>query len=407
MIAPELQKALEAPLPKDAVRNRAQGGKTLSYVEGWYVIAELNRVFGHDGWDFVVRSLECAGRSERSGKGDEANLVEVWRAHCLLTVRDRDGHMLATREDIGVGLCDGPARSYAINLEKALKEAPTDGLKRCARTLGHRFGLALYDKTQEHVGGSAEALRLLDELETVAWRELDAWAKRNAEALKSLDETDRAAVRMAFKGRRDNPPTALQQLGDDLESIDTREGLRMVWQEHARAIQAMCEPPDDSPLRAAREACWARAQACGLASTRGELAAILSGQEPPPRGGKRAPAPANDAPSDVDPERAAIQGEAAADGVPAGRAWIQRAAGFRVVERALASWAAHRGEFGPEYDRVEAWLDAWLDARGVGEGERALRKTEAIRRHAGVIQRAAEKRRAAARAAIYPTARVA
>jgi recombination DNA repair RAD52 pathway protein len=39
--------------------------------------------------------------------------------------------------------------------ELAVKEAVTDGIKRCAKNLGMSMGLALYDKTQENVEDAA------------------------------------------------------------------------------------------------------------------------------------------------------------------------------------------------------------------------------------------------------------
>ncbi len=37
---------LDAPLSKAAVKDRKQGGATVSYIEGWHAIAEANRIFG-------------------------------------------------------------------------------------------------------------------------------------------------------------------------------------------------------------------------------------------------------------------------------------------------------------------------------------------------------------------------
>ena len=44
-------KALSAKLSRNHVRIRESNGLELSYVEGWHVIAEANRIFGFDGWD--------------------------------------------------------------------------------------------------------------------------------------------------------------------------------------------------------------------------------------------------------------------------------------------------------------------------------------------------------------------
>jgi len=42
-------KRLAGKLDGKHVRTRELRGRTLSYVEGWHVIAEANRIFGFDG----------------------------------------------------------------------------------------------------------------------------------------------------------------------------------------------------------------------------------------------------------------------------------------------------------------------------------------------------------------------
>ena len=48
--SPEQITALAAPLDRAKVRQREQGRSSVSYLEGWQVIAEANRIFGFDGW---------------------------------------------------------------------------------------------------------------------------------------------------------------------------------------------------------------------------------------------------------------------------------------------------------------------------------------------------------------------
>ena len=64
----ELQiEALEAKLRARVVRTRTERGKTLSYVEGWRVISEANRIFGFDGWSRETVASDCVwqGPSDR------------------------------------------------------------------------------------------------------------------------------------------------------------------------------------------------------------------------------------------------------------------------------------------------------------------------------------------------------
>ncbi|MCX7349062.1 MAG: Rad52/Rad22 family DNA repair protein [Alphaproteobacteria bacterium] len=44
--------------------DRTGGDITLSYLEGWHVIAEANRIFGFDGWDRETISSECVWKTQ-------------------------------------------------------------------------------------------------------------------------------------------------------------------------------------------------------------------------------------------------------------------------------------------------------------------------------------------------------
>jgi recombination DNA repair RAD52 pathway protein len=57
---------LSGKLLERHVRSRGEGGVVLSYIEGWHVIAEANRVFGFDGWDREMIAAECVWQEGRS-----------------------------------------------------------------------------------------------------------------------------------------------------------------------------------------------------------------------------------------------------------------------------------------------------------------------------------------------------
>jgi recombination DNA repair RAD52 pathway protein len=57
--------------------------------------------------------------------------------------------------DYGAG--HGIDSDLGAAIESAIKEAATDSLKRCCKTLGDRLGLALYDKQQRNVADAAPA----------------------------------------------------------------------------------------------------------------------------------------------------------------------------------------------------------------------------------------------------------
>lgn len=158
----EQNTALAAPLdPKHVRKPSGSFGPKGDYLEGWHVINELNRVFGFDGWSYTV-DLNRDALSE--GKDSKGNVQ--WQAAytciCTLTVGD------VKRQDVGFG--SGFAKQVGDAIEGATKEATTDALKRCARTFGNVFGLALYDKSRANVQAppaelSDDTVRMLDAIE--------------------------------------------------------------------------------------------------------------------------------------------------------------------------------------------------------------------------------------------------
>jgi len=139
---------LAAPLDRAKVRHREQGRLRVSYLEGWQVIAEANRIFGFDGWDRLTLNASCVaeherpvGRDRKSGWGvtytARVRIVVIAGERCLIREGSGAGH--------GIDLDQGLAH------ESALKEAETDATKRALMSFGNAFGLALYDKQQRQV----------------------------------------------------------------------------------------------------------------------------------------------------------------------------------------------------------------------------------------------------------------
>lgn len=135
---------LNAPLPSSVVRERAEQGITLSYVDGHYVMSKLNEVFGNDGWAYDICELKVV----------EEGVDEKQRAYCTyeavvrLTLRFSDDTEL---EKVDVGYGHGVNKRLGKAKESAGKEAVTDALKRAARSLGPSMGLALYDAQKRDV----------------------------------------------------------------------------------------------------------------------------------------------------------------------------------------------------------------------------------------------------------------
>jgi len=143
MITPEQKTMLEAPLdPKHVKKPSGQFGPKGDYLEGWHVINELNRVFGFDGWSYTIY-LNKESLTEGKNNRGEDQWQAAYTCVCTLTVGDQ------VRQDVGFG--SGFAKQVGDAIEGATKEAVTDALKRCARTFGNIFGLALYDKARTNV----------------------------------------------------------------------------------------------------------------------------------------------------------------------------------------------------------------------------------------------------------------
>jgi hypothetical protein len=135
-------KALKGKLKAAHVRTREENGAELSYIEGWFTIAEANRIFGFDGWNRETVESVCVWQGRSGG-----------RRVCYYTARVRvsvhaEGRIL-TREGSGFGggSGDNPGEAHEV----AIKEAETDAMKRALMTFGNRFGLALYDPEKKGV----------------------------------------------------------------------------------------------------------------------------------------------------------------------------------------------------------------------------------------------------------------
>jgi len=156
--SPEQITALSAPLDRAKVRQREQGRSQVSYLEGWQVIAEANRIFGFDGWQRETVALRCVNQSERTigARGTSRDQKPGWGVTYTARVRisvSTTGQPALIREGCGAG--HGIDVDLGQAHESALKEAETDAMKRALMTFGNPFGLALYDKQQREVTGSA------------------------------------------------------------------------------------------------------------------------------------------------------------------------------------------------------------------------------------------------------------
>ena len=129
--------ALRRCLNSRHVRTREANGRELSYIEGWYVISEANRIFGFDGWNRETVDSRCVLARENRG-----SFVAVYVAKVRITVHAEAA--IIVRE--GHGSAEGRGTSPGEVHDIALKAAETDATKRALSTFGKPFGLELYRK---------------------------------------------------------------------------------------------------------------------------------------------------------------------------------------------------------------------------------------------------------------------
>jgi len=131
---------LRAPIRSQHIREREVDGKVLSYLEGWHVIAEANRIFGFDGWDRETLSTQCVWQKQIDQRYGTFYLTRI-----RITVRA--GDKVIQREGLGSGeaYASTPGQAH----ERASKAAETDATKRALCTFGNPFGLSLYKSKSE------------------------------------------------------------------------------------------------------------------------------------------------------------------------------------------------------------------------------------------------------------------
>ncbi len=83
---------LSGKLSAKHVRTRQANGRTLSYIEGWHVIAEANRIFGFDAWDRQTMAIRCVWEGTWQGKYRCAYVARVTRACPSRSLRPTSGH---------------------------------------------------------------------------------------------------------------------------------------------------------------------------------------------------------------------------------------------------------------------------------------------------------------------------
>jgi len=121
------------------IRTREANGRELSYLEGWFLIAEANRIFGFDGWNRETIESRCV--LARASRG---TFVAVYVAKVRITVHAEGATVIREGHGSGEGRGASPGEVHDI----ALKAAETDATKRALATFGKAFGLELYRQSR-------------------------------------------------------------------------------------------------------------------------------------------------------------------------------------------------------------------------------------------------------------------
>lgn len=114
------------------IKHRTQGGKELSYVEGWDIKATLIRIFGFGGFSSEVIETQVVS--------NDPPVVIVTLRLTLYGIAPNGGDAVYTESAAASSFLKG-----ADAWDMAVKTAETDALKRAAINLGDQFGLSLYN----------------------------------------------------------------------------------------------------------------------------------------------------------------------------------------------------------------------------------------------------------------------
>jgi len=132
------------------IRTRQSNGRELSYLEGWYVISQANRIFGFDGWSRETLDSKCVLARENRGY-----FTAVYTAKVRLTIQANGTTIVREGHGTGEGRGEFPGEVH----DTALKAAETDATKRALATFGRPFGLELYRGSKNEKQGQPKPVR--------------------------------------------------------------------------------------------------------------------------------------------------------------------------------------------------------------------------------------------------------
>lgn len=167
-----IYKALNEGYPAEHIEKK--GG--YSYVSHPFLIYNMNRLFGHDGWDIEIIQEPALVHKEQEEKNGRKKWHVIATCGVRVTVRHAasGGEWTQTvKEDVGT--CSSQGSNLSDVLNTAYCGAPTQAVKRACHWLGNQFGASLYDGDNPvHSGGSDK------------WADLHMTAEEIAHIVKSF-----------------------------------------------------------------------------------------------------------------------------------------------------------------------------------------------------------------------------
>ena len=114
-------------------QRKGRGNRSYAYLEGYTVIDQANRVFGHGGWGYeLVAPVELREGESVDPRTGEAKPWRAYTATVRVTVPGSP-----SRTDVGFqAVADETVEGHVT----AHKGAVTDALKRALRSYGDQFG---------------------------------------------------------------------------------------------------------------------------------------------------------------------------------------------------------------------------------------------------------------------------
>lgn len=219
--------------------------KGMSYVEGYDIRAELNRVFGFARWSEEIQDQHLICETEVKTNAGKPAWNVVYYSRVALTVNAPDGTPLARYEGAHAGENTHPVRGEAHAI--ALTASQTYALRRAAINLGDQFGLGLYNKgsldpiVRWTLVGSAPAdtddvarVEAADEAAIAQAEAADAEFTPAPAESKPVPSSPRPA-RKRTPPAAEPAPVTVESLVKDIIAAQTVEVLRQAWMDAGSA----------------------------------------------------------------------------------------------------------------------------------------------------------------------------